>query len=111
MGRQAGVYGPIEHGTNAGYQAHVRQMVPACRGCLDAHNDATRLSRVRVGDADRDRREAVMWAVSVLRKRHLIEFDQIVAARYRHNQAVRLQRNNAKTPASGIDGPGAGVIT
>lgn len=111
MGRQQGVYGPIPHGTNAGYSAHVRQMVPACRGCLDAHNAATRESRHRTSDAAIDRHEARAWAIDALRRRHLIEFNMLVDVRYRHNRAVRLQRTNAKTPASGIDDPGAGVIT
>jgi WhiB family redox-sensing transcriptional regulator len=33
---------PINHGTGGGYQTHLRRGEPACRACLDAHNEYKR---------------------------------------------------------------------
>jgi hypothetical protein len=44
-GRDAGVKVEAEHGTNAGYAAHVRNSHPPCQACRDAHAAASRAWR------------------------------------------------------------------
>lgn len=38
---------PIEHGTEAGYGAHLRRGEPACRSCLEAHAAGHRERKAR----------------------------------------------------------------
>lgn len=68
-------------GTDAGYQAHRRRSEDACDRCLDAHRAYVRASQQirRRDDAVRRAERLRRQALSELRRRHLIEYDQILA--------------------------------
>lgn len=102
----------IAHGTYAGYQAHLRRNLPPCRPCRDGKNDYVRRLRVARNEQTQAEHAASVWALRKLQERHRVEFHRLFDLRLTHELAVvRSQRTNAKTPASGIDDPGAGVIT
>lgn len=56
---------PIEHGTNAGYNAHYRHKTEACRECKDAHALYVRARRKRQSDSPIRRRGSRMVRLSL----------------------------------------------